>query len=341
MEAIRELTLHIGLPKTATTVLRGSVFPQIPGYLGKYSGLPPTNRFVNPTTGSLLEGWERGNPDWRGAIDEWVRSLAELDERHLLLSQERLASWPARLSEQRQYPFDDDWFDAQRVRPHPVVDFLDLVKTAGESSGIKVRVIVTLRAQPEFMASRYAQSQGKMRQPGQGDFEAKVRESLRRADPYFDYASLVEELAGVVGMENLLVLLYEDGVEINVERISLFVDLPLRFAHKTRENVKRRSPRTWEGPPTYVPVTQRGVLGNIRKVARSSWPDALRVLEAPLKRIVTGLDVAAARLVEPKRFDGVQVELSGELSDEIRRRYGSSNDRLARILGRDLEQLGY
>lgn len=341
MEAVRELTLHVGLPKTATTVLRSRVFPQIPGFLGKYSVAPSKHRFANSATGALLEDWERGSPDWRGAIDGWVRSLAELDERYLLLSQESLTSWPAGISDQLQYPFGDDWLGARRVRPHPLVKFLQSVKSAGRSNGIKVRVMVTLRAQPEFMASRYAQSQGRMRQPGQSDFEAKVRESLRRADPFFDYASLVEELAEVVGMENLLVLLYEDGMESNVERISKFVDLPLRFAHSTRENVKRRGPQTWEGPPTYVPVTQRGVLGNMRKTARNSWPDALRVLEAPLKRIVAGLDVASARLVEPKRYAGVQVELSGELSDEIRRRFGSSNDRLARILGRDLEQLGY
>ena len=342
MEAVRELTLHIGLPKTATTTLQTHIFPQLPGYLGKYYGSDRLTRgalFVSG--GEALSQWIKGSPRWPRAVEAWVESLGELGEAQPLLSDEALARWPSELHGPSHWPLSDGWSDTLRVRPHPVIELLEAVRAAGRSNDLRVRVIVTLRNQPEFMGSLYAQLQGGMQRPGQADFEAKVEESLRRDDPFFDYASLVEELQQVVGGTDLLVLLHEDGLERNVARIAEFLDLPLRATGLTRENVKSESAQAWKGAWTDLPVTRRGPLGSLRKAVDRRWPNSLGTLAPPLKRMLAGVDAASARVVKPKRHEGVRIELSDELAERIRRHYGPSNERLALLLGRDLKALGY
>ncbi len=342
MDDGRELTLHIGLPKTATTTLQTHVFPQLPGYLGKYYGADRLTRGAPWVIGDkALRQWTNRSAGWPRAVEAWVESLGGLGEAQTMFSNEGLAQWPSELHGLSYWPLSDGWSDTLRVRPHPVIEFLEAVRTAGGSRDVKVRVIVTLRNQPEFMGSLYAQLQGGMQHPGQADFEAKVMESLRRDDPFFDYASLVEELARAVGGEHMLVLLYEDGLERNVERIGEFLDSPLSATESMRENVKRKGQQTWRGAWADVPVTNRGALGKLRKRVYRSWPHALHMLERPLKRMLAGVDAVSARVVEPKRHEGVRIELSDEVAAGIRRHYGPSNERLAQLLGRDLKVLGY
>jgi len=163
MDNEKSLTLHIGLPKTATTTLQAHVFPQMPGYLGAHQGrvqeqrseLWWNERWDGTHTRRLFEGWWGRRPYWREAADPWVEWLCSLKSGQLLLSEERLTRWPPANGGAPGRPFLDDW-QSPRLRPHPVRELIDAVQSAGRGR-IKTRVIVTLRNQPEFMASLYAQ----------------------------------------------------------------------------------------------------------------------------------------------------------------------------------------
>lgn len=342
----QQVTLHIGLPKTASTTLQTHVFPQIPGYVGKFYGeglgSGPALRYA--LFKDAVTGWRVHKPGWRAPLRKWIESIGKDGEPPILASDEGLSSWPVSGGRMpwNPWPLSDGWANATRVRPHPVVMFLAAVREAG-GEHLNVRVILTLRNQSDFMGSLYAQIQRGMRFSTQDDFEAKVTQSLLNADPFYDYASLVEELEVELGEDDLLVLLHEDGLERNVARIAEFLDLPLVFSdlNDARENVKRHGRRSWQGASEEQPVTKRGPLGTIRKIVDRWWPDALHVLEQPLKRTLARLDKAANRVAKPLTRDGVVITMPDCLTRDVREHCAKSNGRLADRLGRDLQSLGY
>jgi hypothetical protein len=169
---VQELTLHLGLPKTATTTLQTHVFPRFSGYLGKYygdDGAPPSSEWA--TWHSAYEKWLRRDPEWRDALRVWVATLKHAGHSSAFLSDEALSAWSD--GAQTLWPVTDDWVNAQLVRPHPVIELLRTIKEfAGES--MRLRVILTLRNQPSLIGSLYAELQLRMASPGQADLEAKI-----------------------------------------------------------------------------------------------------------------------------------------------------------------------
>ena len=338
----RQLTLHIGLPKTATTTLQTHVFPMVPGYLGKFYGESPNTAVEEPFRQhrKAHEQWTEGKSALTAPATQFIESLDRFNESQILISDEGLSRWP--VDGRVNSPFHDGWHETFRARPHPVVDFLAALREAGEGR-LKVRVILTLRNQSDFMGSLYAQWQRSMGNPSQNDFEAKVTRALSTDDPFFDYATLVEELEQDLGDGDLLILLYEDGLERNVSRIAEFLGIELVAPHssRSRENVKRHGSQSWKGASVEKPVTKRGPLGRIRRAAARTWPDALRVLAGPLKRALKRLDAASESFVKPQTREGVVITMSDRLAREVREHYADSNERLAQTLERDLKSLGY
>ncbi len=344
MPNTKSLTLHIGLPKTATTTLQTHVFPQVPGYLGKFFGHMPAGEAAQRLMAwrGPYAGWREQRPGWEASVGAWIASLDDVDVPMSLVSEEGFSSWPVPGGGGQVWPFLDNWCSRIGARPHPVVKFIAAIRAASGGS-LNVRVILTLRNQPDLMGSLYAQLQGAMRSPSQDDFEAKVARAVRTDDPFFDYATFVEELEQDHGDGDLLILLHEDGLERNVSRIAEFLGLDLAVPHSShsRENVKRHGPQSWKGEWVEKPVTKRGPLGRIRRTADKAWPDALRVLAGPLKRALKRLDAASEKLVKPQAREGVVVTMPDRLAREVREHYAGSNERLARRLGRDLQALGY
>lgn len=340
----RQLTLHIGLPKTATTTLQTHVFPMLPGYVGKFYGESPNTAVEEPFRQfqKAYEQWTEGKSALTAPATQFIESLDRFNESQILISEEGLYRWPVDGRVEHGWPFFDGWHETFRARPHPVVDFLAALREAGEGR-LKVRVILTLRNQSDFMGSLYAQLQNSMRKPSQNDFEAKVTRALSTDDPFFDYATLVEELEQDLGDGDLLILLYEDGLELNVSRIAEFLGIELVAPHssRSRENVKRHGSQSWKGAWVEKPVTKRGPLGRIRRAAARTWPDALRVLAGPLKRALKRLDAASESFVKPQTREGVVITMPDRLAREVREHYADSNERLAQTLERDLKSLGY
>lgn len=337
---VTRLTLHVGLPKTATTTLQTHVFPQVPGFIGRSrANLGPATEAPYRKFRAVVNKWERGRSAWSADIASFVASLGNLSEDEALVSEESLSGWVID-GDRAAWPVEDGWFRLPRVRPHPLADRTAELRAAADGL-FDVRIILTLRNQPDLMGSLYAQLQGGMGNPSQDDFEAKVARTLSNDEPVFDYASLVEELLWTVGGDDVLVLLHEDGMERNVSRIAEFLGTPLRATEDLRENVKREGPQAWRGAWVDRPVTRRGTLGRARTTADRLWPEALRALAPPLKRMLAGLDAASARVVEPKHHVGVRVEFTHELAERVRDHYRPSNERLGQLIGRDLESLGY
>lgn len=340
MNEVRRLTLHVGLPKTATTTLQTHVFPQVPGFIGRSkANLSPATEAPYRKFRAVADQWARGRSAPSADLVSFIATLCKFSSDEVLVSEEALSRWVIDDESTVAWPFHDGCWSLPRVRPHPLSRRLAELRVATDDH-FNVRIILTLRNQAHFMASLYAQQQREMFHPSQTDFEAKIARALDIDEPAFDWASLVEELRRSVGDDDVLILLHEDGIERNASRIAKFLKTPLSTTTNVRENVKREGPQAWRG--TWVePVTDRGALHRVRRTTNRLWPEVLRPLAPPLKRMLVGLDAAVACVIEPKHRVGVRVELTHELTEKIRHHYRPSNDRLGQMIGRNLQSLGY
>jgi hypothetical protein len=341
---IRELTIHIGLPKTATTTLQRHVFPTFSGYVGKHIEGSPHEHIAarEAMWRQAFAAWEVANPAWRGEFRDALARIARLGEDRVLLSQENFSWWPVQSFPHRML-LHDGWSVPTRVGRLPVMELLAETKEYLGSEW-RVRAILTVRNQPDFLGALYAEQQRAMSAPSQEDFEEKVREALRIADPWLDFDTLVEDLHAVLEPDDVLTLLYEDGIATNVTRIADFlgVEFDDALASDTpRENARRAGEGSWRGSYRLPPVTKRGAVGRIRRRIDDGWPDILGRFEPPLKRLLAAVDGAVARIVRPGFSAGVLITMHDELAAEVRRHCSDSNARLADRLGRDIASHGY
>ena len=333
---MQDLTIHIGYPKTATTTLQTHIFPHYPGYVGKFHVGDARRPDGLRTSRRMLEAFADGvlSP---AVVQEWVGRLQAGGSDAVLFSDETLMRWPA--SSSVFWPFHDGWSTTARARPHPVIGLLREIRRIG---GIRLRVVVTVRNQTDLMASLYSQIQTRLRSPSQQDFERKVEELIATADPWFDFAALVDELDAAVGSENCLVLLYEDGVEQHAVAIADFLGWHMDVLPETigRENVQRASATVWNATWS-APLTKRGVFLRLRRILDRTIGPRLGSVERPAKQMLARMDAAASRLLTPKRITGVPIETPGDLLRRVRQHFAPANRRLGERLGRDLTSLGY
>jgi hypothetical protein len=328
------ITLHIGLPKTATTTMQAFVFPQFPGYLGL-----PYDHQIQRSWRRVLDSWSAGTGDYRGHLEGWVNSLDRSGLTDVLLSDESLSTWPCLGAE--RWPLLDHYGRVERVRPHPILPLLRSIRVAGQAS-IELRVIVSFRKQSDFVGSLYAQLETQLLEPSQDDFETKLRLLLKGNDPFFDWPLLVRELQEELDPHGLLVLFFEDGVHHNVRRLSEFVgwDFNPTAALREPKNVKRTSASSWRGRGQstvercvarskryYFGLNRRGALSGIRRPAL--WL---------LRRLASVANLFQRR---GATTIGSSIEVDTALAVEIRNHFAASNRRLGDLVNRDLSDLGY
>lgn len=335
---MHELTFHIGLPKTGTTALQKHVFPFIPGYVGKFYG---KHRTVAGRYSFHREAWRRsrGSADWRRELESWLSRIRVVGVDSVFFSDELLAAWPDGRTDPR-WPFIDGWQAGGRSRPHPIVDFLQHAR-AEVGSATRVRAIVSLRNQVDFIGSLYSQVQPAMEAPSQGHFESQVRALLDNGDPFCDWASLVEELESVLVEQDLLVLLYEDGLDANVRRIAEFMNLDPKTLPTAapRENVKGSGTGSWQYRAE-LPLLKRGWFGRIRKTVDNAV-SRVGGRQRGLRTVLAAVDSAFSRISAPRTVLGVVISVPEGLASDVRAHFATSNSRLAARLGRELSGMGY
>lgn len=193
------LVLHIGLPKTGTTFLQG-IFQRIPD-------LAFVHRLMGVEQARLCHGlrtFVRANalvtPLYRRRIEAELAALLDAAAaRPLLVSDEDISMtagsfWrgtgvePARL--------------ARRLIP--------LGRRLGERAA-PLRVIVGVREQDQWLASRYAESSRMFPEFGQADFDARLvrmakGEPLAGPARWLDYQHVHDCFSRALGPENILLL---------------------------------------------------------------------------------------------------------------------------------------
>lgn len=336
--ATQSLTVHIGLPKTMTTTLQQHLFPRIPGYIGRYYGPRGNTTDRDEFWHHAVSAWRNGDKAWKRGLESVASQIASLDARSALLSHEALSQWftPGRID---PWPFKDGDILRQRG-PHPVGDFLSVLDH-GLGPSVVLRVIVTLRNQPDFMASLYAQNAAWNRSFGQTDFVQRVDEIVAAQDAFFRWNELVDCLDDIVKTEDPLVLFHEDGLQTNMARIAAFLGFPsIKVDNDSLiENRRKNHTGSWDSSIEHVSMSQivrLAVEPRYRpKGTRQSAQQAERLQPSPraVARVLA--------LVQQNRQRRRSIRLPLDLAEGVRAAYSIGNRRLEVRTRRSLSSLGY
>ena len=333
MRQLQDLTLHVGLPKTGTTTLQREVFPEFRGYV---CGTESSGRSGDLAQQMLrlyqVKGAHRDwNTDvWRSEAIAWWAQARATSDGPLLVSLEGLFRWFDPVTGM-PWPLmgDGDARWSNREAPHPLIGFLLALQMCLPTC--RIRVVLTLRNQSDFMASHYAQISYRVLAPSQGDFEEKVRQATRREDPFFNWFATAKGLSDVVGIENFRIAVFEEGLDQACSVITRFVDdswrpVPVVARHNVRE-----------GPTGWSATSDRR--SRLRSLTRDTWP----IESFPrIRKLATVVGGPALRLVGGKSGSmRAPIIVSEELREEICNTYQASNRLMAEMCDRDLMSLGY
>lgn len=311
----RTLTLHIGLPKTATTFLQTGVFPRMSGPI-----------FLATPQSALFEDPDDAEADHRIMSCALKRSAAIWRECGDVLFAEMLG--PRSQWTPQDVLISDEGIGRIASRPELLRAHLDAIAERAAGWGFsRLKLVCVFRRQDHWLASHYAQVSDRNSAPSQADFERTARNlvapfhSRYRLGMLLDYATLYDVLTEAAGATQVAMMPYE------------------RF--KTNPDGFQRELSTFLGAPEMDPSHGSGVT-EVDRNARSSGADTWAI--RPARRHVRphGLARAFERLGDlGQRRRARTVTLTPEVSVQVLDAYRASNARLASALGLELSAYGY
>jgi len=196
--------LHIGLPKTATTFLQARVFKHLQSLT--YVHRAEARKFFRD------KGWRSFTSAFRRSPEFWQ---TEKRNRLALFAKKFGGQKPGLLVSEENVSVSVGFFApaVKQATPRQVARHLRAMRKAAAAAGIKqFKVILTVRRQDTWLASRYAQSAVKFANPGQEHFEELVdallakREGFEERAAWLDYGSLFTLLERAVRPANLHIM---------------------------------------------------------------------------------------------------------------------------------------
>lgn len=296
------LVVHLGLPRTATTFLQYSVFAktlsQRSNFIYVHRKRGENEKHLTRTLRKLTKAKE----------SELAAMLSELNVRLARLKETKgvTPTNPTIIISDENISLDGKsiWLDEG---PTPIEVAMRLgrwAQNSATSGHYPVRLILGIRRQDQWLASRYAQSAGGLDGFCQSDFERRLQrvceQELQGAMQWLDYARARRALATVFGDENVLL--------IPIESVSM---APLQTLDSLGRFIGRPS---------------------LAEAYRRTAPKDTRI--KPRNRLATGPNTWKLR-------GGDDITLTETLSMRIRMRFGNSNQTLASDTGLDLSFLGY
>jgi hypothetical protein len=303
------LILHIGHAKTGTTTLQKLVFPQL-------SRTAYFDRDKTPASAEIEKAFMSSPEIWRQRGAE-ILALLRAEMRDKKCQGSALIS-AANMSTHRIFaPWapDNCWRDPFLLALH-----LRECRVAAAAAGFdRVKVIMGIRRQDQYLGSRYATYGWFAEKPGQDDFERQTLEIIDPDKRYFldgvwlDYNMTHTLIAERVGEENVLFLPLEqlgDEPSLYLSSLSAFLGEPLdiEILSESREKVRGIAPDIWK---------LRGKL--MSQAARRKSFGRLRALFAR----------------------DTEIRLPLELKERVLKVYRDSNKSLASRLNLDLARYGY
>lgn len=206
-----DLVLHIGLPKTGTTTLQHTLSASFAGYAGKLKG-KSLHRDPAKTFSRIIAS---NDHDWIKQLEDWKNNTLENHNliykaaKTVLISDESLTRglqgntsthWPLGSSREAS--------SAQNPSEH-LSSCLKKLRDDVWRHG-RVRTILVVRNQADWLASLYAQQSRTIKGAGKRDFNNRIHEMMCRRDDFVDWSLWAQNLSSALGEDNVCVLLLED-----------------------------------------------------------------------------------------------------------------------------------
>ncbi len=185
------IVLHVGLPKTATSYLQTMFFPK----------LPDVNLIQKKTSPANQKYW---NSVLRGKKKERSAEIFGMlrDDMINIVSDENISMTPLSI------------WNGDAVGPETVSRRIEKMSRRTTGRRGVFSVILTIRRQDRWLASRYAESAKLLPDACQADFEQRVLEILARDDDgasaWLNYCDTVAAISKSIAPENILVLMLEE-----------------------------------------------------------------------------------------------------------------------------------
>ncbi|WP_292294451.1 hypothetical protein [Marivita sp.] len=306
----RTLYLHIGIPKTASSWLQSMVFSRL-SHL-HYVDSPHTSLFrgaedIEDGQYLMASVFKRSSHVWDGEGDAVFGEMFG-DKR----------SWK---EAGRDALISDERIGRQGSRSALLCAHLEGLREKAIQWGFNsIKVILLTRRQDEWLASHYAQMSDRNPRAGQENFERLLSDVI---SPQFsryafgsllDFGSLYQNLASVMGSENIMVWPYEQVKEdaLGFLRSLLPVlNTPAADAQATYEAAS-------------------GSKANVRS-AGQTW--TLRPNGNRLSRLRSRF---SSRKASP-----ATINLTNDLSQRVLQAYAAQNHRFSEATGVDLRKYGY
>lgn len=337
-----DLILHIGLGKTGTTTIQEEALADYPNYLGR--SINKENIFGNNACEELyrlLKKFRKGE-QVKESCSNWVGNIKSFkDEKkitanNIIISYEYLSS--NYLNKITNFPYLDRLYKPEGVLP--VASFINYLSTHWDIG--KVRVLLTLRNQPDWMASKYAQHSNRILNASQKDFEQRISKLIDSGDTTFmNFYRWYSDLQKVVGKEHMCVLLMENmDKEIYWRELADFMELenfPYEkfLTNRVIKNKRRSDTNVWKLQPFN---------NALKRKIKKSWS-----VDRAIGYRKTALNVAGKfdklflpyfiSIAEHQRED--EIYLTDELKERIQSYTAASNEQLSDIVGQDLKKFGY
>jgi len=290
------VVLHIGLPKTGTTHLQHLIFARTPEL-----------RFLHRTRGSAAErGLCRslrqlvvGQAAY-AAFERWrfARALRAIagEGRPVLLSYENVAMAPNGIWTGRG--------------PGPEQVAARLAGLGSKIAPLRLKVVLGIRRQDRWLASRYAESSRDFPGFDQADFDARLSAlaaaaELKPVEAWLDHDRAHEALAGALGAENVFLLpterLRQEAVYHELGRFAGGVNL-LRWHRRAAKRTALRPRNTLSGGGDTWQLRRDGSLltlsPELAAALRHRFADSSQRLSA---RGPLGLAASLERPADPER----------------------------------------
>ena len=323
----KQLVIHLGLPKTATTTLQSQLFTLLPGYIGK-AGKGPTKSDSYKKFRNVYSRFFRA-ARWERVATSWLKNLDWTESNTLMISDEDLVKWPSPLGPSFTFwpVHDSDKTDEPRSGSFPILSLLNFFKRFLDAEGITLKLILTLRNQTDFLGSLAAEAGAK--------HDGAVVQVALRKDPFIDYFNFVCDLESKVGKDNLLVLLFEDGVPENWRRILAFIGEERNSLFNAASGITDKNKRKIDEGQWIV--RQSPVLFNprVHKFLRSVVGKRLIMWIVPLRKL------RAILFRTPSHSSQRLIQVTDRDRALIREHCNLQNEKLGELLGRNLFELGY
>lgn len=273
----RLVVLHIGLPKTGTTFLQDRVFTRAPG-------VTLVHRRLTPERARLCFDLRRYArmpgliaPFFRHRVASALRAAAPADPGTLLVSDENIAIDTHSL-----------WRDRGPTPESLAARLATLAATVAPLG--QLRVLIGIRGQDQWLASRYAESARDYPAFGQVDFDrrmARLRGTETLAGPWrwADYAAVERAFSAALGSENVMLLPLERFVAKPIQTrnaLGAFLGTRLRYKPtkaRSRRNALALAADTWRmrggGAPLVLTADARDMI--VERFAASNAELAARM----------------------------------------------------------------